>query len=52
MLLEGDEAYRYHFNETDELSASQKSYAADQLKLFKAWYANWNQAADPALRVA
>lgn len=52
MLLEGDEAYRYHFNETDKLSASQKSYAADQLKLFKAWYANWNQAADPALRVA
>lgn len=52
MLLEGDEAYRYHFNETDELSASQKSYAADQLKLFKAWYRNWNKAADPALRVA
>lgn len=52
MLLEGDEAYRYHFNATDELSPSQKSYAADQLKLFKAWYANWHQAADPALRVA
>lgn len=52
MLLEGDEDYRFHFNESDELSASQKSYAADQLKLFKAWYRNWDQASGAPRRVA
>jgi 1-pyrroline-4-hydroxy-2-carboxylate deaminase len=41
MVLEGDDGYQHHFNVSDELSASQKSYAADQLKLFKTWYANW-----------
>jgi dihydrodipicolinate synthase/N-acetylneuraminate lyase len=52
MLLEGDEHYRHHFNDTDALSASQQSYAADQLKLFKAWYARWNRSADVPRRVA
>jgi 1-pyrroline-4-hydroxy-2-carboxylate deaminase len=52
MHLEGDEDYRYHFNTSDELSPSQKSYAADQLNLFKAWYRNWDRASDAPRRVA
>jgi 1-pyrroline-4-hydroxy-2-carboxylate deaminase len=41
MVLEGSPAYALHFNETDALSASQKRYAEDQLKLFKGWYRHW-----------
>ncbi|MDD9905817.1 MAG: dihydrodipicolinate synthase family protein [Rhodospirillaceae bacterium] len=41
MLLEGDLAYERHFNATDALTDSQKAYAADQLALFKDWYADW-----------
>ncbi len=41
MVLEGNPEYELHFIETDELSASQKHYAATQLKLFKTWYAGW-----------
>ncbi|HIG29180.1 MAG TPA: dihydrodipicolinate synthase family protein [Verrucomicrobiales bacterium] len=41
MVLEGNPEYELHFNETDELSPSQKNYAADQLNLFKSWWNNW-----------
>ena len=41
MLLEGDLAYERHFNAKDALTDSQKAYAADQLALFKDWYADW-----------
>jgi len=43
-VLTGDEAYRLHFNETDALSASQRSYLEAQLELFRAWYAGWEGA--------
>lgn len=46
MVLEGNPEYTLHFNVTDELSASQRNYAASQLKLFKDWYQNWSQAPD------
>jgi 1-pyrroline-4-hydroxy-2-carboxylate deaminase len=52
MVLEGDGDYQYHFNASDELSASQKSYAKDQLKLFKAWYRDWDQGRDAPRQVA
>jgi 1-pyrroline-4-hydroxy-2-carboxylate deaminase len=52
MLLEGGQDYQYHFNASDTLSASQKSYAEDQLKLFKAWYRNWEQGLAPAQKAA
>ena len=52
MLLEGDEDYRFHFNESDALSASQKSYAADQLRLFQTWYRHWDQTVDAPRQVA
>ena len=43
-LLEGDAEYDLHFNPSDMLSASQKHYAATQLKLFKTWYRTWAAA--------
>ena len=45
MLLNGDEAYRLHFNETDALSHSQRRYAESQFNLFRQWYADWTQHA-------
>ncbi len=42
MVLEGNREYERHFNVSDTLSASQRRYAQDQLKLFKAWYRNWS----------
>jgi len=41
MVLNGDEEYALHFNQSDALSASQKTYVEDQYRLFKAWWANW-----------
>ncbi|NQV23727.1 MAG: dihydrodipicolinate synthase family protein [Rhodopirellula sp.] len=41
MTLVGDSDYQYHFNETDELSASQRRFAEAQLKTFQAWWATW-----------
>jgi 1-pyrroline-4-hydroxy-2-carboxylate deaminase len=43
MVLEGSPEYELHFNATDTLSASQKRYASDQLKLFKGWYGAWSR---------
>jgi 4-hydroxy-tetrahydrodipicolinate synthase len=44
-LLEllGDDAYRMHFNATDELSPSQRAFAKLQLAQFQSWYANWRK---------
>lgn len=41
MVLEGNPEYELHFNPTDALSESQKTFARTQLELFKRWYANW-----------
>ena len=41
MLLEGNAEYELHFNLTDMLSESQKTFARNQLRLFKTWYASW-----------
>jgi 4-hydroxy-tetrahydrodipicolinate synthase len=41
MVLEGNPEYALNFNPTDELSPSQKAFAAEQLTLFKRWYASW-----------
>lgn len=42
MVLEGSPEYALHFNAADALSASQKHYAENQLRLFKAWYGTWS----------
>ena len=41
MVLEGSPEYTFQLNPSDALSASQKHYVENQLKLFRAWYANW-----------
>ncbi|MBO9442119.1 dihydrodipicolinate synthase family protein [Phaeobacter italicus] len=41
MVLNGDQEYSLHFNASDALTASQKTYVEKQYTLFKAWYADW-----------
>ncbi len=43
MVLQGDAEYALHFNETDELTASQRVWAETQFTQFKTWYAEWNK---------
>lgn len=43
LVLQGDAQYALHFNETDELSDSQRGYVERQLKLFNDWYAEWSK---------
>ncbi|WP_424943673.1 dihydrodipicolinate synthase family protein [Aliiroseovarius crassostreae] len=43
MVLNGDEEYRLHFNETDALSDAQRNYVEAQYTLFRTWYADWSQ---------
>jgi 1-pyrroline-4-hydroxy-2-carboxylate deaminase len=43
MVLKGDKEYTLHFNETDALTESQRSYAERQLRLFDTWYAGWSK---------
>lgn len=46
MLLEGNAEYELHFNPSDQLSGSQRHYAASQLRLFKEWYRRWATTRD------
>ena len=41
MVLNGDEEYRLHFNETDALSDAQRAHVEAQYDQFKRWYADW-----------
>ena len=41
LVLQGDSDYELHFNETDELTASQKQFAESQLNLFLKWWNAW-----------
>lgn len=41
LTLLGDDAYHLHFNESDQLSASQAKFAADALTLFQNWWGAW-----------
>lgn len=43
MVLNGEDAYRLHFNETDALSDAQRRYVEKQYALFRAWYADWSR---------
>jgi len=43
MVLNGEQAYKLHFNPSDKLSDSQKKFAKAQYNLFKEWYKNWNK---------
>lgn len=41
--LQGESAYKLHFNATDELSPSQRAWAQKQFEQFKAWYGQWSK---------
>ncbi|MFT4015241.1 MAG: dihydrodipicolinate synthase family protein [Paracoccus sp. (in: a-proteobacteria)] len=43
MVMQGDAEYTLHFNETDELTPSQRGWAEAQLNQFKTWYAAWSE---------
>lgn len=43
LVLNGEEEYSLHFNETDELNAAQRTYCEDQYDLFKKWFADWSK---------
>ena len=43
LVLNGEEAYRLHFNETDELSEAQRKYCEQQYTLFQTWFADWSK---------
>lgn len=41
LVLNGEEEYQFHFNETDCLSASQKHFVESQYAQFNQWWDNW-----------
>lgn len=43
LVLNGEEEYRLHFNETDVLSDAQRHYCEAQYALFRAWFADWSR---------
>lgn len=43
LVVQGDDAYKLHFNESDALSPSQQGFIEQQLALFNAWYADWSK---------
>lgn len=43
LVLNGEDAYKFHFNETDALSDAQRNYCEQQYALFKDWFADWSR---------
>lgn len=43
LVLNGEEEYRLHFNETDALSDAQRNYCEQQYALFQTWFADWSK---------
>lgn len=43
MVLCGDDDYRLHLNETDELSPAQRGHCEQQFKLFRNWFESWSR---------
>lgn len=43
LVLNGEQEYRLHFNETDELTDAQRNYCEQQYALFRAWFADWSK---------
>ena len=42
LVLNGEEEYTLHFNETDVLSDAQRNYCEQQYRLFRSWFADWS----------
>ncbi|WP_171208137.1 MULTISPECIES: dihydrodipicolinate synthase family protein [unclassified Ruegeria] len=43
LVLNGEEEYRLHINETDMLSDAQRNYCEQQYRLFQTWFADWSR---------
>ncbi len=43
LVLNGEDEYRLHFNETDALSAAQQGYCEQQYALFRRWFSDWSK---------
>ncbi|WP_170525820.1 dihydrodipicolinate synthase family protein [Ruegeria arenilitoris] len=43
LVLNGEDEYRLHFNETDALTDAQRNYCEQQYGLFRAWFADWSK---------
>ncbi len=43
LVLNGEDEYRLHFNETDALSDAQRNYCEQQYSLFRSWFADWKR---------
>lgn len=50
LVLNGDDAYRTHFNENDALSVSQTAFVEQQYALFRSWWNSWEGKADEVVR--
>ena len=44
LVLNGQQEYALHFNETDVLTDAQRNYAKNQYQLFRDWYGAWTQS--------
>ncbi|WP_421856745.1 dihydrodipicolinate synthase family protein [Oricola sp.] len=42
LVLNGEEEYRLHIVETDELSDAQRNYCEQQYSQFRSWFADWS----------
>ncbi len=43
LVVNGEDEYRLHFNETDELTDAQRNYCEQQYDLFRNWFADWSK---------
>ena len=43
LVLNGEEEYRLHFNETDALTDAQRNYCEQQYDLLRNWFADWSK---------
>lgn len=43
LVLNGEDEYRLHFNETDMLSDAQRNYCEKQYALFQNWFSDWSK---------
>ena len=43
LVLNGEKEYRFHFNETDKLTDSQRHYCEQHYDLFRIWFADWSK---------
>ena len=43
LVLNGEQEYRLHFNETDVLTDAQRNYCEQQYDLFRTWFVDWSK---------